>query len=257
MSEVQAIQTKSELERKVGELKQKLGANAGDAETKKGARRLLRLAASPGCAIFELYRAYAKDLDVEKDLRALMPAVRGHDLARHDLEGIRRFLLRRYSWSFAKEVSKELVKEHGESRLRLYKDLSYPRIGLAVLIGYGALLGAGPLFDDWLLRISRCGWAFWLLLAVLLGLAFVMVRFNVRYWVGGERGTVRRTLGAFGAGLMWAALVTGIAWLLSIPAGLREQFEWKHASLSGAVALAFALLGQFFFASDRSIAEPL
>src|SRR5258707_8376180 len=81
-----------------------------------------------------------------------------HDnpLPLYPLRLLRRFLFRRYAFGAASEVNRILGEHHPGpgTRLWLWKDRCLPRVGLSLVIGFGAVLGAGHL-TDWLAALAR------------------------------------------------------------------------------------------------------
>jgi len=217
-------------------------------------REVLTQALKPDTPEYRIYRAYA-DLNLEDDLERHLGLFEGHPLATDDLRKLRRGVMRRYAWGLGCQLTRKLK---GERRARLMLDFLLPRVGLALLVGYGALLGAGDAVK-WLMAMSRNHWVFWPALALSSVCVWLLVRLNVHRWLGREEGTRRRSLIAWAGCHVWAALGVLLVWALSQAAGteVTAAFEWRHAILSGSVALLLAILGQFFFGGGGSMADPL
>jgi hypothetical protein len=214
-------------------------------------REFLLNATEPDKPEFHFYR-YLKDADLEADLRLWLDDFKQSELATHDFLVLRRFALRRYAFGLAKEISERIPSEE-RTALWLAKDLLLLRIGLATLVGYAVLLGAGGALA-WLYQISR-HWTAWLLLPAVLAGVFLLIYLNVRECAGRISGAARRAGTVWLGSLLWVTLFVLTTRVLSVPA--REHFEWLHASMCGAVAVLLAILGEFFFQPGTSIAEPL
>ena len=194
-----------------------------------------------------MYRAEPGRYDIEDLILKRLELFRnegGYDQAQHHLKMIRRFLLKRYAFGVVRKVDERL-----KGRLWLWKDYVVPRIGLAMVLGFGAVLGAGPV-SDWLGNRGMLYGA--VVLSACLVLVLCVVYLNVRGILGGpSRRVRRRTWGVFGISVGWAS---GPALVASV---VQPTLFVKWLLVSFA-ALLFALLSQFFFGqAGTSMGEPL
>lgn len=218
-------------------------------------------ATDPQTDLHTHYRAYG--WPIEKELMTGIGAFdQEYPLAAHDMRLLRRFLLKRYSFRNVFKLDKTLRK-HGAGFWWLAKDYVLPRIGLSLLVGFGLTLGASRLFDG-LGELAANGCLAVALILVCVMLTMFLVYLNVRDTLGaGDSAIKKRTFGIFIAAVLWTGLELLIVFLMSLV--MRHDprfvaswcFNWLHAAETGAMALAFAILTQFFFTKAGSMAEPL
>jgi hypothetical protein len=202
-------------------------------------------------AIDRIYRSMPEKR-LEDDVGRLLPAYSETDLlVEWHLNAVREWALRRYAFCLAAKVNDRLNRYVKGERLWLAKDFALPRMGFAMMMGYGAMLGAGRTVD-WLGEFGVVG--FWIVLGLCALAIWGLVHVNVRSQIGRNRKTIPRTAWVFAIIAGWVALgVSGIA-VLSAKAG---TFRLGWAVLSSAVAMLLGILGQFFFTGNKSMAEPL
>lgn len=216
-------------------------------------------AMTPGDWYYHMYRGLGDQEPGKYDVEAQISGqveVFAHDenpLRVYHLKQIRRFLMRRYAFGCACGVNCRL-RDEGESRLWLLKDYILPRVGLSLLIGWGAVLGAGDM-ASWLYYVARA--LFWPMVLLIHVTAWALVYLNVRDQIG-KAHAIRRTLGASLGCEAWLLAGVGVTQQLSrvVPQDAL-QYHWPTALLIGSVALLLAILGQFFFAKAGSLADPL
>src|SRR5665213_2694248 len=131
------------------------------------------------------YRYLNLDLegDLAKKLVAFSPVETGdlYMLGVHHLRLLRRVAFQRYAFGLALDICGRLVKQEKEHRVRrwlwVYKDVILPRVPLALMVGYGVVLGS---FKDWLVVLGReSGFAAGLLISTL-GLSWFLIYCNIR-----------------------------------------------------------------------------
>ncbi len=224
----------------------------------------------------QLYLAYkhlSKDdavkLEVkslEVDLEDCLDVFRdGTLLKEHYWRKLRRFALKRYSFGLLWKIYRKWKPSPWTVVLPFVLDVAMLRIPLAMLLAYGSLLGAGNLIS-WISYFGKkddthlIGGA-----AICLASSAYLLYLNIHDKLGRIENTelksVWRTLPVLGISVLWCS-----AWNVAI-SRLGEQIKVPKTSIDGAfdpglilvtaVALVFAILGQFFFTGDRSIAEPL
>lgn len=203
--------------------------------------------------LYEHYHAYG--WPIERDLMEKLRAFdQNYDLVEHDLKLLRRFLLKRYSFCYVFTVD-DLLRARGTGWLWLAKDYIVPRVGLSLLVGFGVTLGAGRLFEG-LGQIARNPWLAVALIAACLVLTGLLIYLMVRDRLSSkDAASGGRTAWIFFLALVWTLLellaVFGMSKLVP------WNFSFLHAASTGAVALVFAVLTQFFFSESGSMAEPL
>jgi hypothetical protein len=207
------------------------------------------------------YRYLASEFNIEQDLAEKLGAylpVNKHDpytdVSVHDLKLLRRFAFQRYAFDLATEINKRLA-ERRESNWWLVKDRLLLRIPLALVVGYGVVLGA---FRDWLIALGTNVWFTVGLSIPALGLAWFLIYCNVRDRIGGLPEVTGRACRVFGYCLCWSGVLLFAGWALAmLDDGLRKSFDWGVAICLGSSSLLVAIVVQFFFTKSGSIADPL
>lgn len=165
-----------------------------------------------------------------------------------DLKLLRRAAFRRYAFGLARQINRRLAAR-GVSRLWLWKDFLLPRIPLALLVGYGAVLGSVP--DQ--LWILRHDWRAQAIGGLSLALSLFLIYNNVRDRIGDVPEAVTRAFGVLAGAVVWCLFFcAGGRWLMPAAA-----FDWWNAALVSEAALLVAIVAQFFFTAAGSIADPL
>ena len=196
------------------------------------------------------------ECDVKSLLEAFAPADKDdiYQCAIPDLKLIRRVAFQRYAFELAAEVNARL-RLAGEPRWWLLKDFFLPRIPLALLIGYGVVLGSSGI-ADWLWAL-RGSLPFTLFLTVVsLFVSGFLIYVNVRESIGRVPAAVQRAGIVLAATVLYGAAFMGAGRLISLLAPALP-FDWGNAVLVTDAALAIAVIAQFFFARSGSIADPL
>lgn len=233
-------------------------ANQSDSPMDKEEVRIFVLKCiDPKDNYYHVYRASPKDYRIEDDLHACLPAFSDSLLAPYQLKLLRRFAFQRYAFDLAKEINQKLREAGANSRWArfwLAKDHFLPRVPLSMLIGFALVLGAGHL-TDWLGELATGFWGF--SGTVILGLAatFFLVYLNVRDQLGNVSQVWARTGRVLAICLGWLILALGAIALVGTR--IQAHFDYRHGIAIGIVALVLAILGQFFFAREGSIADPL
>ncbi len=203
----------------------------------------------------ELYKQIYRtrpDLVIEDDLTRLLPAYTQHDnpSVEWNLRTLRRWAMRRYAFCLAEKVNERLNRVVAGERFWLMKDFALPRMAFAMLIGYGAMLGAGKTVE-WLGNFS--GWAYGVILTLSASAILGLVHVNVRHQIGRDRATNSRTA-------LVCAICCGWIWIgVGAIAALSRSgtFDLSQSVLCSTVAMLLGIVGQFFFTGNTSIAEPL
>ena len=172
-------------------------------------------------------------------------------------------LVSRHDFDSAREVARILRQRRAESRVRRFVRAAayrYPRVAVALCIGYCSLLGAGPI-RDYLAEIAlgQSVWPLAAALALTLGVSLFFVGVEVQRSLGHlASGLRKRAFRMFGWGLLYA-VGTGSFHLV-----LRELLKhsppwwqaWKYCCLVAAMALTIGFAAQLFW-RDKSSSEPL
>mgnify|MGYP000083941249 CR=1 FL=1 len=233
----------------------------GTAESRAQVRAYLLEAVKSRSDLAYAYRFFATDFPLESDLLDRLGAferVEGsedlYQTAVPDLKLIRRQAFQRYAFGLARETNRRL-HTLGESRIWLSKDLLLPRIGLAIPVGYGVVLGKPA---EWFWVLGRDAVSC-LLLTIFFALsAWFLIYCNVREAVGNSKEAVSRSIWAFLVGSVWCvgSLLIGWGFTKAVPS-LASGFEWGSGILAAVSSYAVAVLVQFFFSRSGSIADPL
>jgi hypothetical protein len=233
-----------------------------DQQSRAAVRDYLRKALLTEGNLAYLYKHFPNDFPLEEDLSRRLRAFQRTDTndpyksAVPDLKLLRRRAFQRYGFRLAGQLNDHLRRE-GQMGLWLIKDFWLPRIPLALLVGYGVMMGGA--FYSWLQALS----ASWLFLALFsafcLSLSFGLISLNVRDRIGNlPREVGLRSARVFFTALGWTAVSTLLVRALAcLSPGLNRSFEWKPAILTSEGALVIAIIVQFFFTTAGSIAEPL
>jgi hypothetical protein len=203
-----------------------------------------------------LPRLFPLECDIKCRLDAFAPvdADDPYQCAIPDLKLIRRAAFRRYAFELAAEINDRLLLA-GEPRWWLLKDFFLPRLPLALLIGYGVVLGSSGV-ADWLWALRGSLLFILLLTAASLLVSGFLIYVNVRETIGGVPEAVPRAATVLRAAVIYclAFMVAGRLVALLAP---KLPFDWGNAVLVTDAALAIAVIAQFFFAKSGSIADPL
>jgi hypothetical protein len=227
-----------------------------DAANRAKVRDYLRDALDRGKNLEYAYTHLPHEFPLECDLRTLLDAFASTDYqcARPDLKLIRRVAFQRYAFELAGEVNDRL-RQAGEPRWWLLKDFYLPRIPLALLIGYGVVLGSSGV-ADWLWALRGSLLFIFILTAASLVVSGFLIYVNVRERIGGVPAAVQRAGIVLAAAVLYGAAFIGAGRLISLLAPTLP-FDWGNAALVTDAALAIAVIAQFFFAKSGSIADPL
>jgi len=205
---------------------------------------------------YHVYRANQKKYDLEKDLVKGLNAFLhpSNPIPIHHAKHVRRFLLRRYAGFAAIRVSLRIyAQDRGLATLLwLAKDLVLPRAALALLLGYGLVLGA----RDSSLAFTHLTSHHPVAVPVLgFALSWLLIWFNARNQAGRRSWLWLRALLTTAGLATWAALFSVAA------SGAFSLIGWSldpYAALGvSSAATPLCILGQFFFGSDRSLVDPL
>ena len=175
-------------------------------------------------------------------------------IAVHDLKRLRRFLLQRYGFRPANQIASLLHQKYGVNWLWLFKDRVLPRIPLALGVGYGIVLGA---FKDWLRVLGREHIFAGILTSGSLLLAFFLIYCSVRDCAGPVADTLGRTANVFAKCIVWSIILLRIGWWAAQGTELAGSYDLGVAVCLGSSSLLLAIVVQFFFAKQGSIADPL
>lgn len=202
----------------------------------------------------DVYRAHP-EYDLEADVELALWAVdREANIQRwHHLRRIRRFYFQRYAFCRACGINRRIHAGGQASLAWLYKDVLLLRGALALLLGYAVLFGSGSTSEVLIKFSSRCPWA---LPLAGVGMLFGLVFLNARDQAGRVRGLWKRALWATAGVAVWAAVMSLCAMGVFHVAGM-QGWSGGAALAVSSVAAPLGILGQFFFGSRQSLADPL
>ncbi len=255
---LEAIKGRDDLQRRLEQLENRPLANNRDNQL--GVQAFLGTLFGRELEMYEQMFRTLGEGRLEQLVRRLLPAYTkdaGNALSEWHLKTIRRWAMRRYAFCLAGQIHERLdaVAENGlsiEERCWLFKDFLLPRMGFALLLGYGVLLGAGQSVY-WLGAL--CGGWYWAALVFCSCTIAALLHVNARHQLGRGPLVNGRTAAVCAICFTWIWLgVAGIA--LGVD-GTNGNFVLHWAALSSVVAMLLGILGQFFFTGNRSIADPL
>jgi len=210
----------------------------------------------------KLYRMFPKGFvvagqrvkyGIDKDIVDCLPAFHGDfdDLSIHNYRLLRRFLLERFAYGEAKRVDERL--KGNIPSIWLKKDYCVPRLGLALILGFGGVLGVSPVWAGVEAIAQRPGTT-GIATTVCLVVALLLIYLHVRERIG-PVSDWRRSFDVFGRALIW--LVMALVVWKGADAAIGWMFNWSKALVAGSAALVLAILGNFFFGQGQSMGKPL
>jgi hypothetical protein len=203
----------------------------------------------------QIDRIYRTELDIsmEEDIQRLLPAYTPDNLLLEwNLKALRRWAMRRYAFCLAGKINERLQRYVPGEKIWRAKDFALPRMGFAMLLGYGALLGAGNTIH-WLEQFKGLG--YWILLALCGAAIYGLVHVNVRNQIGRNRAANVRTAIVCAIVGGWILIGMGCIWAFSEPK--TRPFYPDVALLCSMAAMLLGIVGQFFFSGNKSMADPL
>ncbi|MBZ5724343.1 MAG: hypothetical protein LAP87_05040 [Acidobacteriia bacterium] len=224
-------------------------------------RLWIREAVNPASDLAQVYRKLQPGLDLEEDILTGLPAFErtpglGPLEAHYSLRMLWRVLLRRHAIREAKQAGALLAAGEGRA-WRCARRLSYyyPRLLVGVLLGFftlGASSGVASAIET--LRFH----AWWPVpVGSIVLVAFLAVA-DVERRVGRVPGKtiLARALRVLAFGIVYAALLAGIAYRVAAAVGLTACHYGPVPVMWGSVALVLGFVFQLFW-QERSIGEPL